>query len=101
MADRPTAFSLLPDPPPADVRMGVVSVDDHIADMDQSGIVASVNFPSLWPGFCGAALSVFDDVDFTTALIRAWNDWHLEAWAGSSPDRIIPLQLPLLHDPKV
>jgi predicted TIM-barrel fold metal-dependent hydrolase len=84
-----------------EMRPGSWDIDARVRDMDQSGIVASVNFPSLWPGFCGASLSVFDDVDFTTALIRAWNDWHLDAWAGPYPDRIIPLQLPLLHDPKV
>ena len=35
------------------------------------------------------------------ASVRAWNDWHLEAWAGAYPDRIIPCQLPWLLDPEV
>ena len=33
--------------------------------------------------------------------MRAWNDWHLEAWAGAYPDRIIPCQIPWLLDPEV
>ncbi|EUA31004.1 amidohydrolase family protein [Mycobacterium xenopi 3993] len=35
------------------------------------------------------------------AVLRAWNDWHLEVWAGSFPERIIPLQLPWLADPQL
>jgi predicted TIM-barrel fold metal-dependent hydrolase len=81
-----------------EMRPGSWDIDARIADMDQSGILASLNFPSLWPGFCGSAIQRFD-VELSTALVRAWNDWHLEAWAGPHPDRIIPLQLPLLHDP--
>ena len=34
-------------------------------------------------------------------MLRAWNDWHLEEWAGPHPDRIIPLQLPWLRDPQI
>jgi predicted TIM-barrel fold metal-dependent hydrolase len=82
-----------------EMRPGSWDIDARVADMDQSGIVASVNFPSLWPSFCGAAFLRPDDVEFGTALTRAWNDWHLDAWAGAYPGRIIPLQLPLLHDP--
>jgi predicted TIM-barrel fold metal-dependent hydrolase len=35
------------------------------------------------------------------ASVRAWNDWHLEEWAGTYPERIIPCQLPWLLDPEV
>ncbi len=30
--------------------------------------------------------------------MRTWNDWHLEVWAGTDPNRIIPLQIPWLSD---
>ena len=33
--------------------------------------------------------------------MRAWNDWHLEAWAGPYPDRIIPCQIPYFLDPAI
>jgi hypothetical protein len=32
-------------------------------------------------------------------MIRAYNDRHLEEWAGSYPGRIIPLALPMIWDP--
>jgi predicted TIM-barrel fold metal-dependent hydrolase len=31
--------------------------------------------------------------------MRAWNDWHLEAWCGAYPDRFIPQQVTWLRDP--
>ena len=31
----------------------------------------------------------------------AWNDWHHEVWAGTYPERMIPLQLVWLRDPQV
>ena len=33
--------------------------------------------------------------------MRAWNDWHLEVWAGTHPERIIALQIPWLSDPEL
>ena len=41
------------------------------------------------------------DAELALACVRAWNDWHLEEWAGHAPERIIPLQLPYLLDPEV
>ena len=32
--------------------------------------------------------------------MRAYNDWHLEAWCGAHPDRFIPNQIPWLRDPR-
>ena len=42
-----------------------------------------------------------DDPELALATVRAWNDWHIEEWAGSYPGRIIPCQLPYLLDPEV
>ena len=33
--------------------------------------------------------------------MRAYNDWHLEAWCGAHPDRFIPNQIAFLRDPEV
>ena len=59
--------------------------------MDLNGIYASLNFPSFLPGFAGQRLQqVTSDRDLALASVRAWNDWHLEVWAGS-------YQTPSLH----
>ena len=41
------------------------------------------------------------DQELGLACVRAWNDWHHEVWAGTYPERIIPLQLPWLPDVEV
>jgi predicted TIM-barrel fold metal-dependent hydrolase len=84
-----------------EMRRGCWDIDARIADMDLAGIWASLNFPSLIAGFAGTVFWKSDDPELGLAVLRAWNDWHLEAWAGAYPDRIIPLQLPWLADPQL
>ncbi len=81
-----------------EMRPGCFDVDARVADMDRDGVWASLCFPSLVAGFCGAAFLRARDPDLGLACLRAWNRWHLEVWAGSHPERIIPLQLPWLGD---
>ena len=84
-----------------EMRRGAWDIDARIADMDINGVYASVNFPSFLPGFAGQRLQIGRDPELALATVRAWNDWHLEAWAGAHPDRIIPCQIPWLLDPHV
>lgn len=85
-----------------EMRRGSWDIDARIADMDLNGVYGSVNFPSFLPGFAGQRLQMStNDRDLAMAAVRAWNDWHLDAWAGPYPDRIIPCQLPWLLDPQV
>ena len=81
-----------------EMRPGCFDIHARIADMDINGIWASLCFPSLVAGFCGAVFSRAEDPELGLACMRAWNDWHLDVWAGTYPDRIIPLQLPWLAD---
>ena len=82
------------------VRRGTWDIKARIADMDIDGVFASLNFPSAL-GFAGVRLTMLDDPKFVLALVRAYNDWHLEEWAGYRPDRIIPCQIPYLLDAEV
>ena len=85
-----------------EMRPGAWDIAARIADMDLNGIYASLNFPSFLPGFAGQRLQqVTDDPVLALACVRAWNDWHLEEWAGFAPERIIPLQIPYVLDPEV
>ena len=83
-----------------DIRRGTWDIDARIADMDLDGVYASLNFPSAL-GFAGVRLTLLDDPAYVLALVQAWNDWHLEEWAGRHPGRIIPCQIPYLLDPHV
>jgi predicted TIM-barrel fold metal-dependent hydrolase len=81
-----------------EMRPGCYDIDARVADMDIAGIWASLCFPSLVAGFCGAVFLRSSDPELGLACVRAWNDWHAQVWAGTHPDRIIPLQLPWLGD---
>jgi predicted TIM-barrel fold metal-dependent hydrolase len=81
-----------------EMRRGCWDIDARVADMDAGGVWASLCFPSLIAGFCGAVFSRSKDKELGLASTRAWNDWHLDVWAGTHPDRIIPLQIPWLAD---
>jgi predicted TIM-barrel fold metal-dependent hydrolase len=81
-----------------EMRPGCYDIHERVKDMDAGGIWASVCFPSLIAGFCGAVFSNSKDPELGLACVRAWNDWHLDVWAGTYPGRVIPLQLTWLHD---
>ncbi len=77
-----------------EMRRGAWDIHERVKDMDLNGIYASLNFPSFLPGFAGQRLQqVTKDRDLALASVRAWNDWHLEVWAGliSRPDHSLPV----------
>ena len=74
------------------VRPGTYDVDQRVRDMDVNGVLAGMNFPS-WPGNGGQFFVQNDDLEFVAAMIRAYNDWHIQAWCGAHPGRFIPLAL--------
>jgi predicted TIM-barrel fold metal-dependent hydrolase len=82
-----------------EMRKGCWDIHARIADMDLAGIWASLCFPSLLAGFAGTVFSRCSDPDLGFACVRAWNDWHHDVWAGTYPERIIPLQILWLGDP--
>ncbi|MEY2453348.1 MAG: hypothetical protein QOD92_2922 [Acidimicrobiaceae bacterium] len=84
-----------------EMRKGAWDIHERIRDMDVNGIYASLCFPSFLPGFAGQRIQVSRDPELALATMRAWNDWHLEEWAGTYPGRIIPCQLPYLLDPEI
>ncbi|MDE3085218.1 MAG: amidohydrolase [Acidobacteriota bacterium] len=84
-----------------EMRPGCFDIDARVADMDVNGVWAALCFPSLVAGFCGSVFLRSQDPALGLASLRAWNDWHIEVWAGSHPERIIPLQLPWLADVEI
>jgi len=85
-----------------DMRRGAWDIHARVRDMDLSGVYASLSFPSFLPGFAGQRLQLgVSDPGLALAAMRAWNEWHLEEWHGSYPERIIPCQIPYWLDPLV
>ncbi len=82
-----------------EIRPGCYDVHARVKDMDAGGTLGSLNFAS-FPGYVGKVFvpTAARDRDLAAALVRAYNDWHLEAWAGAYPDRFIPMILPMMWD---
>jgi predicted TIM-barrel fold metal-dependent hydrolase len=86
----PTAFD--------EMRAGCWDVNERVKDMSAGGVLATMNFPS-FPSFSGRLFMGATDKDLALAMVRAYNDWHIDAWCGSHPGRFIPMALPVLWDP--
>src|SRR3954464_3867707 len=84
----------------AEMRKGGGDIDQRIADMDANGVLGSMCFPS-FPQFCGQLFSRSKDKDVALAMVRAYNDWHIDEWCGTHPGRFIPLSIPAIWDPQV
>ena len=79
-----------------EIRPGCYDVHERIADMNAGGILGSMNFPS-FPGFA-ARLFATEDTEFSLALVRAYNDWHIDEWCAAYPGRFIPMAIPVIWD---
>ena len=82
----------------AQMRPGCYDVDERVRDMSAGGVLAGINFPS-FPHFCGQFFMREPDKDLALAVVKAYNDWHIDEWSGAHPDRLIPMSLPPLWDP--
>jgi predicted TIM-barrel fold metal-dependent hydrolase len=79
-----------------EIRPGCYDVHERVKDMNAGGMLASMNFPS-FPTFT-ARLFITEDLDLSLALVRAYNDWHIDEWCGTYPGRFIPMAVPAIWD---
>ncbi len=82
------------------MRPGCHDIEARIEDMDVAGIWAALCFPGMVAGQAGMPFARTRDQELGLALVKAYNDWHIDVWAGTYPERIIGLQLPWLPDPE-
>ena len=82
----------------ADMRPGSFSVPERLADMDINHVEASLCFPT-FPRFCGQTFHEATDKDLALLCVKAYNDWMVDEWCGTSGGRLIPLTLIPLWDP--
>jgi predicted TIM-barrel fold metal-dependent hydrolase len=81
-----------------EMRPGCWDIAARIDDMNANGVLGSMCFPS-FPQFCGQLFSRTADKDVALAMVRAYNDWHVDEWCGHEPGRFIPLAIPPIWDP--
>lgn len=83
-----------------EMRTGCYDIGERIRDMNANGVLGSMCFPS-FPQFCGQLFSRTEDKDVALAMVRAYNDWHIDEWCGYEPGRFIPLAIPPIWDPNL
>jgi predicted TIM-barrel fold metal-dependent hydrolase len=79
------------------MRPGCYDIHERIRDMNANGVLGSLNFPT-FVHFCGQLFLRATDKELALACLRAYNDWHIDEWAGTYPERIIPISLIPLWD---
>jgi predicted TIM-barrel fold metal-dependent hydrolase len=84
-----------------EMRPGSYAVAARLDDMDFAGVAASMCFPSVMFGFAGQRLYRMKDQELGLAAMRAYNDWIIEEWVATDPNRFIPQQITWLPDPGV
>ena len=82
----------------SEMRPGCYDPKARIDDMDRSGVAASLCFPS-FPRLCGQTFYEGKDKELGLACVKAYNDFMIEEWCGTSPGRLIPLVIIPLWDP--
>jgi predicted TIM-barrel fold metal-dependent hydrolase len=82
-------------------RRSVYDPAPRLRDMDLCGIWASLCFPSVLWGFAGWRFARMRDPEVGLACLRAYNDWMLESWCATDPERYVPCQLTWLGDAEV
>lgn len=83
-----------------ELHPAVTDPRERLAAMDADHIEASVMFPNL-VRFCGQLFSQARDKELGLLSIKAYNDWIFEEWAAVAPERLIPLPLIPLWDPRL
>lgn len=82
----------------SEMRPGCYDPTARVEDMDRSGVLASLCFPTL-PRFCGQLFMEASDREFGFRCLQIYNDWLIEDWCGAAPGRYIPLMLIPMWDP--
>jgi predicted TIM-barrel fold metal-dependent hydrolase len=82
----------------AELRPGCYDIHERIRDMNANGVLGSMCFSS-FPNLCGQLFARSKDKESALAILKAYNDWHIDEWCGAYPGRFIPLILPPIWSP--
>jgi predicted TIM-barrel fold metal-dependent hydrolase len=80
-----------------DMIPAAYDVHERVRAMDEDGVWAELLFPT-FPRFGGNRFLEAVDKDLALACLQAWNDWMLDEWCATYPDRFIPQTLIPLWD---
>src|SRR5262249_42620155 len=85
---------------PEQFRPGCLDPAERVKDMDIDGVQAQLCFPS-YPRFAGTRFLFGKDKELALLCVQAYNDWVLDEWCATAPERYIPLVIVPLWDPEL
>jgi len=80
-----------------EMRPGCYDPVERVRDMNAGGQLAGLNFPN-FTGFSGQVLNQGPDAEINDIMIKAYNDWHIDEWCATAPERFIPCGILPLFD---
>ena len=80
-----------------DMIPGCYDPIERVKDMDIDGVQAALCFPT-FPGFGGGTFMRATDKELALECVKAWNDFMVDEWCASAPERLVPLALLPLWD---
>jgi len=85
-----------------DLRPGTWNQADRLTDMTLNHVEAALNYPNIFPRFCGQGFLERDDKELALQCLQIYNDWIIDDWGGGDGrQRLIPITLVPLWDPKL
>jgi predicted TIM-barrel fold metal-dependent hydrolase len=81
----------------SEMRPGCYDPKARLQDMDTDGVWAQVAFPD-FSRFAGHRFILCQDRALANLCIRAYNDFVLDEWSDTDPERLVPLGLVALWD---
>jgi len=85
-----------------DLRDGTWNRDARLEDMTLNHVEAAINYPNIFPRFCGQGFLEREDKDLALQCLKIYNDWMIDEWCGGpAKGRLIPLTLIPMWDPQL
>ena len=85
-----------------DLRDGTWNREARLEDMTLNHVEAAINYPNIFPRFCGQGFLERDDKELALRCLKIYNDWMIDDWCGGpAKGRLIPLTLVPLWDPEL
>ena len=75
-----------------DMIPGCYDPVERVKDMDIDGVQAALCFPQ-FPKFAGTLFLKSEDMELARLCSQAWNDFVLDVWCATAPERFIPLAI--------
>ena len=85
-----------------DLRPGTYDQTARLDDMTLNHVEAAINYPNVFPRFCGQGFLERNDKELALRCLQIYNDWMIDEWCGGAGrGRLIPLTLIPLWDPQL